>query len=116
MPQAYEVTTAGSLNHLDIHRLPDNATLTQGRTDDNPAYNNSMLDIYTAVTAHGQPNVRGAGILLPSNFYFHQWSGIAHTQADEEVLQYLKYGLPANFEGPIPTPSFGNHSLALNHP
>ena len=33
-----------------------------------------------------------------------------------EVLQYLKYGFPTGFEGPIPTPSFGNHFSAINHP
>ena len=72
-----------------------------------------MLDIYRMVTACGQPNFRGARLPLPSNFDFHEWS---HTQADQEVLQYLKYGFPADFEGPIPTPSFGNHSSAVNHP
>ena len=75
-----------------------------------------MLDINRSVTACGQPNFRGAHLPLPSNFDFHEWSAIAHTQADQEVLQYLKYGFPAGFEGPIPTPSFGNHSSAVNHP
>ena len=50
-----------------------------------------MLDIYRVVTARGQPNFRGARIPLTSNFDFHEWSAIAHTQADQEVLQYLKY-------------------------
>ena len=80
------------------------------------AYSNSMLDIYRVVTAHGQPNFRGAHLPLPSNFDVHQWSAIAHTQADLEVLQYLKYGFPVGFEGPIPTPSFSNHSSAVNYP
>ena len=28
----------------------------------------------------------------------------------------MKYGFPTGFQGPIPTPSFGNHSSAVNHP
>ena len=75
-----------------------------------------MLDIYKVVTTSSQPNFSGARLLIPPNFDFHQWSAIAHTQADQEVLEYLKYGFPASFEGPIPTPSFGNHSSAVNHP
>ena len=94
-----EVTMAGPLHPLDIHRLPGHATLTRGRRDDSPAYNNSMVDIYRAVTAHGQPNFRGAHIILPSNSDFHHWSSIAY----EQVLQFLKFGFPAGFEGPIPT-------------
>ena len=99
----YEVTTADSLNPLEVPRLPDHGTLTRGCKDDSPAYNKSMLDIYRVVTACGQPNFRGARIPLTSNFDFHQWSVITHTQADAEVLWYLKYGFPAGFEGPIPT-------------
>ena len=95
-----EVTTAGSLHTLDIHRLPDHATSTRGCTDISPAYNNSVLDIYRAVTAHGQPNFRGACIPLPSNFDFHQWSSIAYTPADEQVLQYLKCGSPPVLKDP----------------
>ena len=75
-----------------------------------------MLDLYREVTACGQPNFRVACIPLPSNFDFHQWSLIAHTQTDVQVLQFIMYGFPAGFEGPIPTPSFDNHSSAVNHP
>ena len=63
------------------------ATLTRGSKNDSPAYNTSMLDIYRRVTACGQPNFKGARLPLPSNFDFHEWSAIAHTQADQEVLQ-----------------------------
>ena len=55
------------------------------------------------VTACGQPNFRDARLPLPANFDFIEWSAIAHTQADQEVLQYLRYGFPAGFEGPTPT-------------
>ena len=56
-----------------------------------PAYNTSMLDIYKRVKACGQPNFRGAQLPLPLNFDFHEWTAIAHTQVDHEVLHHLKY-------------------------
>ena len=89
---------------------------TRACTDDSPTYNTSMLDIYRMVTACGHPNFRGAHLPLPSNFDVHEWSPIAHTQGDQEVLQYLKCGFQAGFEGPFPTPCFGNHSSAVNRP
>ena len=75
-----------------------------------------MLDIYRVVIACGQPNFRGARLPLPSNFDFHQLAAIPHTPANQQVLQYLRYGFPVGFQGPIPTPSFGNHSSSVNHP
>ena len=75
-----------------------------------------MLDIYRVVIASGLPNVRGARIPLPSNFIFNEWEAILHSQADREVIQYLRYGFPAGFEIPIPTPSFSNHASAISHP
>ena len=98
-------SAAYSTSMLDIHRINtphQQAPLTRGCKDDSPAYSNSMLDIYRVVTACGQPNVRGAHLPLPSNFDFHEWSAIAHTQADEEVLQYLKYGFPLVLKVPSP--------------
>ena len=111
-----DATTTANHITLDIYRSPQKAPLTRGSKDDSPAYSNIMLDIYRVVTACGQPNFRGARLPLPINFDFHQWSAIAHTQADLEVLQYLKYGFPTGCEGPIPTPSFENHYSAVNHP
>ena len=111
-------TTAYNSSILDIHRTGTHhkqAPVTRGCKDNSPAYSNSMLDIYRVVTARGQPNLRGARLPLPSNFDFHEWSAIAHTQVDREVLQYLKYGFPAGFQGSIPTPSFSNYSSAVNH-
>ena len=75
-----------------------------------------MLDMYTAVKAFGCPNFRGTKIQLPSSFIFNEWEAIAHSQVDREVIQYLRYEFPMGFEGSIPTPSFGNHASATNHP
>ena len=78
--------------------------------------NKHKLDIYRVVTANVLPNYRGARIPLPFNFIFNEWEAIAYSQADREVIQYLRYGFPTCCEGPIPTPSFGNHASAINHP
>ena len=80
------------------------------------AYTTSMLDIHRVVTASGLPNSRAVRIHLPSNFIFKEWEAITHSQADREVIQYLRYGCPTGFEGPIHTPSFSNHASAINHP
>ena len=99
-------------------RLPSDpqASVIRASTSISPAFNTRMLDIYRLVTACDQPNFRCVCLPLPSNFDFHEWAAIAHTQVDHEVLQYLKYGFPSGFEGPIPTASFGNHSSSINHP
>ena len=77
-----------------------------------------ISDIHRVVTAISQPNFRGARLPLLSNSIFHEWEAIAYPQADHEVIlvQYLRYGFAVGFEGPIPTPSFGNHASAINHP
>ena len=51
-----------------------------------------------------------------SNFIFIEWEAIVHSQANLEVIQYLRNGFSAGFEGPIPTPSFSNRASAINHP
>ena len=68
------------------------------------------------VTASVLPNFRGARLPLLSNFIFDEWEAIAYSQVDHEVIQYLRYGFPMGFEGPIPTPSVGNHTSAISHP
>ena len=77
--------------------LEQQTTLTWGYKVDNPAYNNNMLDLYKSVTACGQPNFRGAHLRLPSNFDFHAWSAIAHTQADEEGYNIWSMDTPQFF-------------------
>ena len=58
----------------------------------------------------------GAKIPLPSNFSLHEWDAIAHSGADRETIQFLKYRFPMGFEDPIPTPSSGNFTSAMPHP
>ena len=85
-------------------------------THSGSAYVASMLDIYRVVTVSGLPNFKGVRITLPSNFIFNEWEAIAYSQANCAVIQYLRYGFPVGFEGHMPTPSFGNHASAINHP
>ena len=91
------------------------ARVTRTCTDHSPAYITIMVDSYRWATACGQPNLRVLDYHCPPTFNFHEWEAITHPQADNEGLQYLRYGFPAGFEGPISTPSFSNHAAAINH-
>ena len=74
-----------------------------------------MLGVYEQVTAQGQPNFWVARIPLPSNFNFHEWEAIAHSEAAREVIQFVRFGSPIGFESPIATYSSGNHHSATLH-
>jgi len=80
-----------------------------------PGYTASMLKIYNAVTATGLHNVVGARIQLPSNLNFKCWENMAIGYKDAKVVDHLKYGFPANYQGIIPDPTYKNHSSALLH-
>ena len=74
-----------------------------------------MLQIYNEVVAHGRPNFEGAKFILPSNLIFPEWDTIAHIDEDARTVDYLRYGFPAGYDGPVPTPLLDNHALAINH-
>ena len=50
-----------------------------------------------------------------SNIDFKQWDSIAVNPEDKLVAQFLKFGFPAGYNGPIPTPTTGNHPSASHH-
>ena len=72
-----------------------------------------VLQIDNEMVAQGHPNFEGAKITLPSNLVF--WETIIHTDEDARTVKFLRYGFPAGYEGPVPTPSSGNHVSAINH-
>jgi len=79
-------------------------------------YTQTMLSIYEAVKAHGVPNYRGARIKLPTNLCLGEWEKEIKDMPDGELLDYLIYGFPVSYRGPIPTPNTANHASALHHP
>ena len=46
---------------------------------------------------------------------FEEWYLISNTVEDETTISFLKYGFPAGYKGPVPTPCFGNYPSATKH-
>ena len=80
---------------------------------DGTSYTEHMLSIYSMVVAQGKPNFISAQVPVPSHLDVEEWK-IAHIETDQDTVAFLKDGLPASFEGPIPTPSPGN--IGGHHP
>ena len=79
-------------------------------------YTEVMLGIYSAVTAAGVPNYRGTRIQLPTNLCLSEWARDTWEAKDSQLLDYLTYGFPVSYRGPIPTANAGNHASATQHP
>ena len=73
-----------------------------------PKYAAHMLRVYKAVTAMGSLNFSKARIQLPSNIHFKE------SPADALMVEYLKFGFPTGYEGPMSTPATGNHTSTLD--
>ena len=75
-----------------------------------------MTDIYNKVTEVGLPNYHGAQLQLPSNMCVPEWEALPHMAEDTTLINFLKYGFPVVYEGPVPTPADHNNASALQHP
>ena len=73
-----------------------------------------MFDIYSRVVELGLPNFIGDRIPVPSNLNIKAWSQLAVTPQQCQVMEFLTFGYPVGFEGPLPTPT-GNHDSARDH-
>ena len=67
------------------------------------------------VVAIGLPSFRAAHLNLPSNLHFTVWDKLVRTHEHACVVEFLKFGFLANYEGPAPTPTTDNHPSILNH-
>ena len=56
-----------------------------------------------------------ARIQLPSKLIFDEWECIVDTSEDNANVEFLRFGFPAGYTGPVPTPKSGNHPLANCH-
>ena len=64
-----------------------------------------MLRVYVAVTAMSNLNFSEARIQLPSNLHFKEWEALVEFSADALTVDYLMFGFPAGYEGPIQSQS-----------
>ena len=79
-------------------------------------YTTFMVDIYRKVAAVGLPNFIRAQIPVLTNFNLKAWADMAVTTEELQVGAFLSFEFPAGFEGPVPSTSSDNHSLARVHP
>ena len=75
-----------------------------------PGYLPVMTTIHQAVRLTGKHNFEAAKIQLPSNLNFKRWEQMAQGYHDAEVVNFLKFGFPVSYQGPIPDPASENHS------
>jgi hypothetical protein len=75
-----------------------------------------MAAIYSAVAKTGLPNHLVARIPLPTNLHIETWRSMAVGYEDQQVLDFLEFGFPASYKGPIPDSTFINHASARNNP
>ena len=72
--------------------------------------------MYTTDTVPPNPAIfRGAHFFVPTNFNLWEWAAICTTEDDALTLDYLTFGFPGGYEGPVPTPTFHNHPSAVHH-
>ena len=80
------------------------------------SYTADMLCIYDLVKAIGKPNFMCARVQLPSNLNFAALDKHTSDYHDRQVVDFLRYGFPISYKGPIPTPTYNNHGSARNYP
>jgi hypothetical protein len=77
-------------------------------------YTKFMLDIYAHVSSFNCPNFKGARIPLPTDLNIEVWRQATSDYKDAAVVDFLEFGWPISYTGPIPTLNHANHSSALN--
>ena len=79
------------------------------------AFAGVLLTVYVVVTSYHQANLLGARIPVPTNLNLQQLEKICVTPEDHLTLQYLQFGFPVGYDGPVPTPTCHNHPSAVHH-
>lgn len=96
--------------------LTEDSTVTQIPCKGSPEYTAHLLGIYMGVVATGLPNFRDAHLSLPSNLHFTGWNKLDRTHKDSKVVEFLKFGFLAGYEGPAPTPATTTTHLLTTTP
>jgi hypothetical protein len=81
-----------------------------------PGYVDLLSDIYSQVISFNCPNFLGARIPLPTNFNLPVWKAATADYHDSQVVDFLTFGWPVSYQGPIPTQNHVNHPSALKFP
>ena len=81
-----------------------------------PKYATFITTVYNEVTEARLPNYLGVCLQLSSNLHFREWEALAHTEDDTRLVDFLKYGFPVGYDGPVPIPADNNHISAMHNP
>ena len=83
----------------------------------NAQYTNYVLNAHFQLQQSALPNFMGLRIPVISTWNLEFLDSILHDYHDRQILQYLRYGFPINFQGQIGTYSEPpNHGGARRHP
>ena len=74
-----------------------------------------MFGMYQEVVVRVAPNYMADRIQLPSNLVFEEWEHIVDIPEDSRIVDFLRYGFPTGYVGPVPTPLSTNHPSANGH-
>ena len=80
---------------------------------DGQAFPTALLGVDAVVTSYEQPNFLGTRLPVPSNLNLHQWKKNCVSPDDHLTLQYLQFGFPVGYEGPVLTHTFHNDPSAV---
>ena len=105
-----------STEHV-MAELPKLLTDPSGPSDhiDTSTFTSDMLDIYARVFKSGDYNFRTARIPLPSGLNTANWELFLRQYHDREIVEFLKYGWPSDFNHNNPLLStLRNHSSGIS--
>lgn len=73
----------------------------------------SDMDLVNYVRSWGVPNVYGARVILKSCWNFELLQQLVTADCDRQVLEFLKFGWPINYQGHDPPITLSNHGGAM---
>lgn len=105
----FNINDVGMIAHMcDRHGLSGDGKL---------SCDTCLLEIHDRVVLSGQHNFAECKIPIPSNFHIPFWEEQLVDYWDREVVEFIKYGFPVSFKGPVPpVRTVKNHKGATDFP
>ena len=80
------------------------------------AYTALMFAIYGEVVQVCVPHFMGPCIPVTTNLNLAAWEKLAIMLEQHRVMEFMRFGFPASYEGAVPSPTTENHASARSHP
>ena len=84
-------------------------------TADSRAFATAMLGVFAGITCYAELNFQRTHLPVRTNLNLSEWAAICTTEEDALTFDYLTFGFPAGYEGPVATSTFHNHLRAVHH-